>query len=72
MTSTLMQFTDPATAFGPRNRGMMRCAIHAIRRGLTRAGGTPDRESRNLIIKQDLAHLDRNQLRDIGLDRDAL
>lgn len=72
MTRTLMQFIDPATAFGKSIRCMMTCAIRAVRRRLTRAGGTTDRETRGLIIKQDLAHLDRNQLRDIGLDRDAL
>ena len=72
MTRMLTQFFDPTTAYGTGSHSLVKGVVRAVRRRLARAGGTVDRESREFLIKQDLAHLDRNQLRDIGLDRDAL
>ena len=72
MTRTLLQFIVPTTAFGPSSRSLVKCVARMVRRHLARAGRATDREHNDFLIKQDLAHLDRNQLRDIGLDRDAL
>lgn len=57
------------------HRGLLARAIRALRtfrlcRSRATDSGTSER--RALLIKQDLAHLDRNLLRDIGLDRDGL
>ena len=71
MTRTLMQYIGPTTAFGPDCRNLVTCAVRAVRRHLTPARKTIDRDHWDFAIRQDLAHLDRNQLRDIGLDRDA-
>lgn len=71
MTRVLTQFIGPTRAFGPDCRNLLSCAIRAVSRRLTRALKTIDRESTDFVIRQDLAHLDRNQLRDIGLNRDA-
>ncbi len=72
MTRTLTQFIDPMTAYGSGGRSLVECAVRAVQRCLARTGGTTDRERKDFVIKQDLAQLDRNQLRDIGLDRDVL
>ncbi len=72
MTRTLTQFFDPMTYFGASSHNLVKGVVRAVRRRLARAGGTADRDSKEFLIKQDLAHLDRNQLRDIGLDRDAV
>jgi hypothetical protein len=71
MTRVLTQFIGPTTTFGSDCRNLVSCAIRAVSRRLTLALNTIDRENRDFAIRQDLAHLDRNQLRDIGLDRDA-
>ena len=71
MTRVLTQFIGPTRAFGPDCRNLVLCAIRAVSRRLTLALNTIDRENRDFAIRQGLAHLDRNQLRDIGLNRDA-
>ena len=72
MTRMLIQFIDPITACESGGRSLVKCAVRAVQRRLARTGGTTDRERKDFVIKQDLAQLDRNQLRDIGIDRDAL
>ena len=72
MTRTLTQFIDPITACGLIARSLGRSAIRAARHHLARADETAYRERKGFVIRQDLAHLDLSQLRDIGLDRDAL
>ena len=71
MARVLTQFIGPTRAFGSGCRNLVMCAIRAVSRRLTHALNTIDRDNRDIAIRQDLAHLDRNQLRDIGLDRDA-
>ncbi|MBE9558042.1 MAG: hypothetical protein IMF08_14385 [Proteobacteria bacterium] len=72
MTRTLTQFIDPITTCESGGRSLVKCAVRAVQRRLASIGGTTDRERKDFRIKQDLAHLDRNQLRDIGIDRGAL
>jgi uncharacterized protein YjiS (DUF1127 family) len=71
MTRVLTQFIGPTRTFGADCRNLVSCAIRAVSRRLTRALNTIEKENRDFAIRQDLAHLDRNQLRDIGLNRDA-
>ena len=71
MTRVLTKSIGPTPAFGPDCRNLILCAFRAFRRHLTLARKIIDRDRRNFAIRQDLAHLDRNQLRDIGLNRDA-
>lgn len=74
MIHTLTQLANPPT-LGLGVRSLMRRAVCAVRAFRDRRARTCDgggKERRDFLIKQDLAQLDRNQLRDIGLDRDAL
>jgi hypothetical protein len=71
MAHILNRRGDPAIA-GFGDHGLVRRAIRAVSGfRLARAKGVDTRERRFILIKQDLAHLERKQLRDIGLDRGA-
>ncbi len=72
MTRVLTKFIGPTPAVGSDCRNLVIGAFRAFRRHLTPALKAIDRDRRDFVIRQDLAHLDRNQLRDIGLNRDAM
>jgi len=74
MTQLAIHFVDP-TIPGLSGRDLVERAVQAIQASVVNAGTQADKAARSLYreraIRRDLAHLDRQTLRDIGLDRDA-
>lgn len=74
MTHLAIHFVDP-TIPGLSGRDLVERAVQAVQAGVAEAGrqacGAARTLRRERAIRRDLAHLDRQTLRDIGLDRDA-
>ena len=75
MTQLANHFVDP-TIPGLSGRDLIERAIQAVQASVaqagTKAGAAAWMLRRERAIRRDLAHLDREILRDIGLDRDAI
>jgi uncharacterized protein YjiS (DUF1127 family) len=71
MAWTAIHFVDP-TIPGLSGRDLLRGTGHAIQATCVRAGRAVAASRRDFAIRKALAHLDRHQLRDLGLDRSAL
>ncbi len=71
MAWTAIHFVDP-TIPGISGRDLVRRAAHAVQPIRGRAGRAIAAARRDFAIRKALAHLDRHQLRDLGLDRNGL
>ena len=71
MAWTAIHFVHP-TIPGLSGRDLLRRATHAVQATCARAGRASATARSDFAIRKALAHLDRRQLRDLGLDRGAL
>ena len=70
MTDLTIAFADP-TIPGLSGRDLVERATHAVRTRTERIGSAFNAARRDLALRQDMARLDRELLRDIGLDQGA-
>lgn len=71
MTNLAMHFVDP-TIPGISGRDLLQHAGSLARTGCSKAVEALRGVRRELAVQHALADLDRNMLRDIGVDRDAM
>ena len=71
MAWTAIHFVDP-TIPGLSGRDLLRRATDAVQATRACIGRAGSRAHSDFAIRKALAHLDRHQLRDLGLDRGAL
>lgn len=70
MSDLAIHFVDP-TYPGISGRDLLRRAANLARTGCDTAAEALRGARRELVVRKALADLDRNQLRDIGIDRGA-
>lgn len=70
MTHLAIHFVDP-TIPGLSGRDLIERTIESVQAMGTEAGGAYRAARKDFALRQGLSRLDRHQLRDLGIDRDA-
>ncbi len=70
MNHLRIHFVDP-TIPGMSGRDLIERAIESAQVPFSKAGGAYRAARRNFALRKGLSRLDRRQLRDLGIDRDA-
>lgn len=70
MTHLDIHFVDPSIP-GICGRDLIERAIKSVQAAYSEAGGTYRAARKDFALRKGLSRLDRQQLRDIGIDRDA-
>ncbi len=71
MTHLAIHFVDP-TIPGLSGRDLIERTIESVQAMGTEAGGAYRAARRDFALRRGLSGLDRHQLRDLGIDRDAV